>query len=398
MPPVKSGASAQSTAASSTFQLCRSYVIPCQREVNLPVGGKAIFDLRLAFPQSFASLESISVVAWYTRILLQGKGVSVVMDDGSTGHPVQEVGAPDLVLEGMSSLPGNVEEGGRNPGQYLRIQNDYDPLRGILEYGVTMVGHLAGQPSPGALPLKPGEELLVGRVVLLGEQSGRTLLSEDTSALGSSSAVVLDSAGNVATVSLNASYPLAVVNAGPGAEKARLAGSVRPGLPFSTVGSTRGTGPFPGEFAVEFWRSGATPPWRGGTDFPVATFSNLAVDDTGRFTIRDLAPALLPAGTYDLRVRTKGYLPVLAQAVNIDTSGQGQEQLPAIVEVAFPPLPAGDLNGDQVVNDSDLEILKASFGKLAVTAEEAAADINGDEIIDGQDFSSLAANYGKVGE
>ena len=398
LPPLTPGALAQSTAAPPAFQLCRSHVFPCQQEVNLPVGGEATLDLRLSVPRYSHGQQAIFLVAWYTRILVQGEGSSVVMDSGSPDHPVLEVGAPDLALEGMSPLTGHLGSGGQNHVHYLRIQNDYDHSKGILEYGVTMVGHLAGQTSPSALTLYPGEERLIGRVTLRGDQSGRTLLSEDTSALGSSRIVALDSAGDVETISLNAAYPLAVVNTGPFAEKARLAGSVRPGLPFSTVGSTRGTGPIPDEFAVEFWQSGAIPPWRGGEDFPIAVFSNLAVDESGRFTIRDLVSQILPPGTYDLRIRAKGYLPVLAQSIEIDTSGHGREQLPAIVEVAFPPLPAGDLNVDQMVNEIDLEIIKSRFGKLTVTAEESAVDLNGDGVIDGQDFSLIAANYGKIGE
>ena len=399
LPPLPPVAGAQSAASSPALQLCRSYVTPCQRELNLPIGGQTTLDLRLAAPQSNPSWNPLSLVAWYARILVHGDTASPVMDSAASGRPVQESGATNLALEGMKSFSVQTGQFGQGPTPYLRIQNSYDPTVGLLEYGVTLVGHLSGQSSPIALQLKSGEELLLGRVTLFAERPGRTLLLDDTSAPDASNLVVLDNAGNLGTMGINATGPLAAVNVGPRAEKARLAGRLRPNLRFPAVDSTGETETFQDRFMVEFWKRDAVPTWRGGGDLPLATFSNLAVDAAGQFIIPDLAPELLPPGIYDLRVQAKGYLPVLAQGVGIDTPAHGAEQLPVWVEANFASPSARDLNGDHVVNEADLEIIRSRFGEPATTNEtEPGADINYDGIIDGQDFSLLAVNFGKVGD
>ena len=58
---------------------------------------------------------------------------------------------------------------------------------------------------------------------------------------------------------------------------------------------------------------------------------------------------------------------------------------------------AGDLNGDKVVNLSDLILVRTNFGKRSTDAGwDARADTNGDNVVNLQDLISVRSNFGKT--
>jgi hypothetical protein len=130
----------------------------------------------------------------------------------------------------------------------------------------------------------------------------------------------------------------------------------------------------------------------------VAAFHRVATDSLGVFRVTDIAPSLLPPGFYDLRVQGRGTLASRVPSVAVPgPSGTG----------AAPPIPldgvvglrAGDIDGSNVVDQADLEALRASFGSLAAPAGAILdADLNGDSVVDVLDFSIMAQNFGQRGE
>ncbi|MBM3941875.1 MAG: hypothetical protein FJ316_02915 [SAR202 cluster bacterium] len=178
--------------------------------------------------------------------------------------------------------------------------------------------------------------------------------------------------------------PLAVVEVDPAVPPATLSGRV------GTPSSASNHPALPLE--LSFWAAGAVPTWRSGAAAaPLAVFHGVNPDIEGAFQIDDLSPALLPAGLYDLRVQRPGSLAVLAAGI----------KLPALpgAEVHFRHPPAGDLDGDNLVDAVDIQSLRASFGRQGGHAAfNPLADFNGDGLVDGQDFSLLARNYQKRGD
>jgi hypothetical protein len=66
--------------------------------------------------------------------------------------------------------------------------------------------------------------------------------------------------------------------------------------------------------------------------------------------------------------------------------------------VAFGVLPAGDLNGDDVVNVLDFSIMRAAFGRSPGTlGYDRRADVDGDSLVGVVDFSLLRRNFGRAG-
>ena len=225
--------------------------------------------------------------------------------------------------------------------------------------------------------------------------AGTTQLLAEDSATYSPQVVIMGSSSGLSQSDLKVDGPLAVINVGPTAEKARLQGHVWSDLPTGEDSFH----PFTGTFDVQFWQPGTVPVWQGGTDHPTATFTNLTADGEGNYHVPDLAPPLIPAGSYDLRARGTGTLSILEQDVHVDTSGSSGQPLPITVIINLGPLPSGDLTGDNSINEGDLSFLKSNFGSMVSRGEAGATgDINDDGLVDGQDFSLVAANFGRQGE
>ena len=59
---------------------------------------------------------------------------------------------------------------------------------------------------------------------------------------------------------------------------------------------------------------------------------------------------------------------------------------------------AGDANNDNVVEVSDFNLLKGSFGQSATSSGyDARADFSGDNTVDVLDFNALKGNFGQSG-
>ncbi|MDE2780008.1 MAG: dockerin type I repeat-containing protein [Chloroflexota bacterium] len=206
---------------------------------------------------------------------------------------------------------------------------------------------------------------------------------------------VLDELGEVRVIDAADQTPLAVVNVGPSAEKARIEGYAGSDVPRHDGELT----PYREPFQIEIWQRGAVPPWKGGQGQPLATYFNIEADKTGSFSVSDISPQLIPSGIYDLRLKGESTLSAAQNGMNIDTSGESASGLPYVVSPDFGALPGGDLNGDNLINEADLLALKSVFGVRSKSVDGGmAADLNGDGVIDGQDFSLMAVNYGRRGE
>ena len=380
-----------------TIQVCRIDVTPCQREVNLPVGEEVTLGLYLDTTEELNLPEAHSLVAWEFHFQLISTARVEVVPTGSAGGPVQERGNPALVLDGLNRLSSNAGQVAA-AGRYYRVQNSYDSNTGQIDFSVTLVGFSRENRSANTIAITPGSRLLLGMITLSGVAPGSAeLVAADSSPTAFQVVTVTESGAESTRLTplvAGAGSPLAVVNVGPAAEKARLEGLVWQQTP---VGAEKR--PFERQFTLTFWKTGAVPSWLGGDAEPVAAFANLTADRKAEFTVTDISAELIPSGIYDLRVNGVGALSDLVSDVTIDTSGEAPGSLPVTVSVDFGIMRSGDLNGDNVVDSADLSALKSSFGDVKGNAAfNPTADLNADRVVDVQDFSLLTANLNGVGE
>lgn len=133
--------------------------------------------------------------------------------------------------------------------------------------------------------------------------------------------------------------------------------------------------------------------WYEGTD-GVHKVTVEAVDAQGNVKgVGSVAPdgsyrITVPAGTYTVRVAVPGHFGA-AQGVNVN----------ADTTLHFGPLPAGDVNGDEVIDLKDLQQAAKAFGKAKGSgwpnARISAADLNRDGSIDLLDISFILNRYGE---
>lgn len=112
---------------------------------------------------------------------------------------------------------------------------------------------------------------------------------------------------------------------------------------------------------------------------------------------QDFALEIVAAGTYDLVVTKSAHLKytvknVIVGDAPLDLTAHGNAAIRNIT------LPAGDLNGDNMINSKDLNEIWGPTNYLKSTAEEgvdAIADVNGDGAINSKDLNVvwLAENY-----
>ena len=382
-------------ALAATLQICRVDVTPCQREVNLPVGGEVALDLFLTPASGWNPPEAHFLVAWETHFQLTGDAGVKLVNAGPAGAPVQEQGSSRLVLDGLARLSRNSGTAATPAGRYYRVQNRYDPATGRLDFSVTLAGFSPDNPPTDLMALTPETRLLLGIITIRGASPGRAELAAANSAGRSFQIVTITGAGNATPRLVDAGRPLVVVNVGPAAEQARLRGRV---WAQSLAGGEK-SHPFGRQFTLTFWQEGAVPPWRGGEAAPVVAFTGLTADRRAGFIVKDLPGELIPPGVYDLRVKGVGALSRRATGVTVNTYGVAPDNRPAIVSVDFGALPYGDINGDNGVDRADLSAFKSGFGQTGKSgAFNPAADFNGDKVVDSQDFSLLAANFNRMGE
>lgn len=110
---------------------------------------------------------------------------------------------------------------------------------------------------------------------------------------------------------------------------------------------------------------------------------------TQTFSIAEVA-----AGTYDLVVSKAGHLTytikdVVVGTEDLDLTANANAAISTITLVA------GDMNDDGMVNNSDLLIFRAQFGKTDTNIENALADINGDSSVNNSDLLIFRSAFGK---
>ena len=109
------------------------------------------------------------------------------------------------------------------------------------------------------------------------------------------------------------------------------------------------------------------------------TVNQYSAGTDGKFTINDI-----PVGTYTVEAKAEGFLRAVGSATI--TSG-GTVNMPIIT------LLAGDINGDDVINEWDA----LSIGMNYNGTVPSAANLNCDEVINVLDLELLAKNYRKTG-
>lgn len=121
----------------------------------------------------------------------------------------------------------------------------------------------------------------------------------------------------------------------------------------------------------------------GGSEVNYAT---LNTDASGFFTV---SVAGLANGTYSWRVKGPKYL---ANGGTVSLAGATR------VNVEMGLMRAGDANNDNLVNASDFNILRGTFGRsLGEAGYDARADFTGDNVVNASDFNQLRGNFGVGG-
>ncbi len=109
-------------------------------------------------------------------------------------------------------------------------------------------------------------------------------------------------------------------------------------------------------------------------------------DSSGFFTV---SVAGLTSGTYNWRVKNPKYL---ANSGQIALAGDPTTQ----VEMGL--MRAADANNDNLVNATDFNVMKVTFGKgIGDPNYDARADFNGDNVVNATDFNLLKVNFGQGG-
>ena len=384
----------QSGQLSPTFTLCRIDVSPCQREVNLAPGEEVTLALFVRLPDSTGVEPAQSLIAWYLRLEITGDDVAAFPDWEATGLPFREQGRPQAALTDLNPINA-VNQAVSSAGRYYRVKNTYSEQERRLEFAVTLLADEAGDEAIPHLRLGTGDGVMLGMLTLRGSGVGTARVVTDSAGPTTSKLVLQGSSGEPSPVNLSNRKTLAQVTVGPDAERVRLEGQVWSDVP----GDPDSYRPFTKRFRIEVWNQGSIPAWQGGSDVPLATFTNLQADDNGGFVIRDIPQELIREGVYDMRATGEGTLSYLQRDTIIGSSVHQSGGSPQVVQATLGPMPSGDLNGDNVVDDHDLSTLAPNYGRAAPEGKaRLPADLNDDGVIDGQDFSLVAANYGMRGE
>ncbi len=297
------------------------------------------------------------------------------------GLPVRERGHSRYALEGLVRLE---DETPGPDADYYTVQNRFNEETGQLDYAVALLSsgkrQLLGLSSPGS----SRDRWLVGRIVFSGQSPGSIQVSPNMKASLPFRAINLSQSGERLPIALSSGSPLATVRVGPSDASLDLEGQMT-GSPSTGCSSM--------ELVVTFWNPGAVPPWRQGSDEPVATFREIVSDANGSFRISDFSPTISPPGPYDVRVKARQTLGSWASRVGIPASDSEHSPSGALA-VKWDFLRYGDVDDSHGVDDADVEALKTSFGRRPGESRfNSQAEFNCDQIVDGQDFSLLAQNY-----
>ena len=365
------------------MEVCRAAVEPCQRELNVPVGEQAALDLFISGSAPDHRDQPLNLVAWETHFNLAGDGELRLVTQSRAGQsigqskvglPVRERGHSRYALEGLVRLE---EETPGPDADYYTVQNRFNEETGQLDYAVALLG--SRKPQPLASSGSSRDRWLIGRIVFFGQSPGSIQVSPNTEASLPFQAISLSESGEKLPIALSAGSPLATVRVG------------HPDGTLDLEGQVAGSSSI--ELVVTFWNPDVVPKWRQGSDEPVATFREIVSDQNGRFRIADIPSTILPPARYDVRVKARHTLGNLTSRVTVPASNSGLAASRTLA-VEWDSLRYGDVDDNHVVDDTDVEALKTSFGRRAGESRfNSQADFNFDQVVDGQDFSLLAQNY-----
>lgn len=148
--------------------------------------------------------------------------------------------------------------------------------------------------------------------------------------------------------------------------------------------SVRWTCPEPGQFAIDAQFTGRSASETGVSDVVVLRngfqLFYSQVRDPRQIVLMRTTFDLVPGETLEFRVG-KG----------TDSNLNDLKQLDVVIQ-RLPRLCPGDINGDGIVNASDLQVLLAQFGINVIPSE--GGDLNGDGVIDLNDLILLLNNLG----
>ena len=125
-------------------------------------------------------------------------------------------------------------------------------------------------------------------------------------------------------------------------------------------------------------------------------------DDHGNLHLRPDSPAvdagsndLLPADEFDLDADGD-----TTEPIPFDLAGNARIQNGTVdmgaYEYVAPAFVPGDLNGDEVVNSGDLDIIRANWGRSVAAGSLLDGDPSGDGVVSGDDLDIVRANWGST--
>jgi hypothetical protein len=112
--------------------------------------------------------------------------------------------------------------------------------------------------------------------------------------------------------------------------------------------------------------------------------ANFTTDSSGQY-VMDISAGALPA-TVNFHSIVLGYLSKISSGVDLRNTT-------SVLNVNFPTLPAGDFNGDQLINSLDFSFMNDNWN-----VANNLADVNKDGVVNSLDFAYVSNNWLSSGE
>lgn len=118
---------------------------------------------------------------------------------------------------------------------------------------------------------------------------------------------------------------------------------------------------------------------------------------TGQLTTEVITVPGVAPGVYDLVVAKSGCLDYTIQNVVVTPAGVDltSHSNPAISSIV---LPAGDVNGDGKINNTDLKLFRNNFGMTSADITSPYTDITGDGKVNNSDLKVFRQNFSQNAE
>jgi chitodextrinase len=110
--------------------------------------------------------------------------------------------------------------------------------------------------------------------------------------------------------------------------------------------------------------------------------ASFVANSTGQYVI-DVPPSLPPIVNF--RIVITGYLSKLLNNIDLRNTN--------VLDATFPALPAGDFNGDNLINSLDFSYMNGKWAE-----NDSLSDLNKDSVVNSLDFAYLSNNWLRSGE